>query len=346
MPNPALLLSQLETDLMVSIVKHLSKGNIGTAAWQAEKLAQFGTVSRRLAKQIQESTPEVRAALSTLLDDAAKRAANGVDAAIPKTWAGSLPADADEALRAVLFTWDTAAAEAINQLNAKMLGQAREMYTDVIEKATAEVLSGVKAGRAAIVDTSRALAKQGLSPFVDAAGRRWTTEAYAQTIIRSNVRNVTTNIQLERAQQWGKDLMGVTSHVGARPGCEPYQGRVFSISGDSKNYPALAETTMGDVDGLFGINCGHDLYPYTEGEPLLYKPYPKEENDRAYENSQRQRLLERNIRAAKRDLEIAQATGVQSNIDRAKKSVSHQQGRMRDFIDNTGRTRRSGRERI
>jgi hypothetical protein len=72
----------------------------------------------------------------------------------------------------------------------------------------------------------------------------------------------------------------------------------------------------------------------------------EKENRKAYEESQLQRQYERNIRTAKRDLDIAKATGDAELIKDMKQKVQQEQARMRSFINNTGRARRYDREQI
>ena len=146
-----------------------------------------------------------------------------------------------------------------------------------------------------------------------------------------------------KARDAGLDLVEVDSHAGARPGCEPYQGKVYSLSGNTEGYDKLSETSYGDLDGLFGINCGHNMYPYQPGTERTYKPYPKSENEETYKNSQRQRYLERQIRAAKRQREVA--TG-EEDKRKAQALLANRQKAMRNFIDDTGRTRLREREQI
>jgi len=83
-------------------------------------------------------------------------------------------------------------------------------------------------------------------------------------------------------------------------------------------------------------------YSYPQDEPLQ----PKEENDKEYEQSQIQRQYERNIRKAKRDAEIAAATGDTEAAKAANTKVLQEQKRMRAFIKDTGRARRYDREQI
>jgi tRNA uridine 5-carbamoylmethylation protein Kti12 len=69
---------------------------------------------------------------------------------------------------------------------------------------------------------------------------------------------------------------------------------------------------------------------------------PEAQNNKGYAESQQQRALERRIRAQKRELE---ALGdMATDDDRAK--LRQYQADMREFINQTGRTRRYDREQI
>src|SRR5574344_1273551 len=112
------------------------------------------------------------------------------------------------------------------------------------------------------------------------------------------MRNATTESQIERMDELDEDLIEVSSHAGARPLCAPYQGHVYSRTGKSTQYPSLDSTSYGEPAGLFGINCGHVMYPYFPGTKQTYKPTDDEsQNVEDYKESQKQRQIERSIRS-------------------------------------------------
>lgn len=74
------------------------------------------------------------------------------------------------------------------------------------------------------------------------------------------------------------------------------------------------------------------------------KPEPESVNERQYAESQRQRYLERRIRRAKLDVAIAKATQDDEAVKDANRTLRARQAAMRDFISDTGRTRRYDRE--
>ena len=108
-------------------------------------------------------------------------------------------------------------------------------------------------------------------------------------------------------------------------------------SGRYSPIPAVTQTRL--------INCGHYPIPIVPGVTIPHGAdniQPKEENDKAYEESQVQRSLERQIREAKRVVEMA---GDKASPE-MKQKVKDAQEQMRDFIARTGRTRRYDREKI
>ena len=146
--------------------------------------------------------------------------------------------------------------------------------------------------------------------------------------LRTTMGNTARAAQDARCDEWGIQLIEVSSHNGARPKCAPYQGRIFSrdgsrgvtrdLDGDRIEYIPLSETSYGEPDGLFGINCGHQQYPFIPGASVRrYYPYPEEENAEHYRELQGQRTLERKIRADKRECMMLQETGDEEGLRKA-----------------------------
>ena len=74
------------------------------------------------------------------------------------------------------------------------------------------------------------------------------------------------------------------------------------------------------------------------------EPEPESVNERQYSESQKQRYLERRIRRAKLDVAIAKATQDDEAVKDANRTLRARQAAMREFISDTGRTRRYDRE--
>ena len=342
------MLSVIESEMLSNLVTLLVQGDIDDVRWQANKLQQIGKLRAFNLKTIQTNRVKLLDAVRKEIEAEALKRANMVDdvtAGAGKTLGAVLPANADPAIVAVIDTWEKAAAKKFDQAFAPMLSKADQIYTDTIYKAVAKQQLGVS-GRQAIAEACSEWSQQGLQAFTDSAGRQWTTEAYAQTVIRSNMTQAATATQFTRMEELGEDLVEISSHLGARPKCEPYQGKIYSLSGTSKNYPPLSSTSYGEPDGLFGINCRHSMYVYFPGTEKTFHPQDEERNATAYANSQKQRALERSIREAKRNLDLMAKTKDEPSINKAKDILRNRELNMREFIDATGRKRRPDREEI
>ena len=94
------------------------------------------------------------------------------------------------------------------------------------------------------------------------------------------------------------------------------------------------------------INCGHYPIPFIPGYSIARQPQQTEEqNAKDYEESQKQRSLEREYRYAKRDLNVLKAQGAsEAEIQAARAKVPNARTNLNEFCEETGRARRSGRE--
>lgn len=223
-----------------------------------------------------------------------------------------------------------------------------------LNKAAASVVEGTENRTKALRKCIRKLNDAGIVGYYDRLNRAWTAEAYVNMSIRTTVHNTYIQSIKTRQQEYGSDVFQVSSHAGARPLCYPYQGKFYSWSGrsgeitlgDGKKYPfePISVTSYGEPAGLFGINCGHVPYPMINNvsEPIQEDIPSEEENTREYQESQEQRLLERQIRNAKREVELLGDLAEEKDVERVKRA----QARMREFIKVTGRTRRYDREQI
>ena len=231
----------------------------------------------------------------------------------------------------------------------------------ILDEAVRKTYEG-KARQSAVAEAIRQMIDENVSGYIDRAGRKWSAEAYANMYCRTNVHNMSIDVVQKRNEDYGNDLIQVDKHAGARPLCAPYQGKIFSTSGRSgtvkdalgkkHRFKPLSSTSYGEPAGLFGINCGHNPIPFIPGiSTLVNKPLTKaeiEENDEVYQESQRQRAIEREIRKAKTEVVALKKAGLEDSDDFAKASakIKRKQEKMKLFIAETGRTRRTDRERV
>jgi len=151
---------------------------------------------------------------------------------------------------------------------------------------------------------------------------------------------------MRRMDEFGHDLVRTSAHFGARPTHATWQGRIFSRTG-SGGYPDFyAVTGYGTGAGLQGWNCRHTFgpaFPGDPGAPDLPERVNGMTSDEYYEATQKQRKLERAIRAVKGDIAAYQAVGLygsSSDVVEARLRLGRYQRQMRDLISATGLERR------
>lgn len=348
---------KIEEQLLVNIAKRLKKnGSLLTedniSSWQTEQLAMLGSLTQEniisIAKYSGMAIDEVSKALKTAGYEAVSEQETDLQEAVALGLLVAPPRiEASQALQNVIGAYQAQVLDTFNLVGTTMLNQSQQVYLDIVNNVTGVVLSGSMTPLVALRTMASKWANKGIPVLIDKADRHWSTEAYLNMIMRSTINNVANKMQDTRMDEYGVDLIEVSSHMGARPKCAPYQGRIFSRSGKHTKYPALSTTSFGEKDGLRGINCRHTFYPYIESVTRrTYKPYNAKENNEQYKLTQQQRSLERAIRKAKKELAMMQAMGDETGIKEARNKVREHQKAMRDFIEQSGLTRNREREQI
>lgn len=346
----------LEEQILTNIANYLSKNDKlleeDVQSWQVRSLSLLGQLSEDNLETIAEEAGISLDAVMQMLESAGYMAVDEIEGDLKEgAQKGSLMVPPDpkdsQVLRNIITTYANQAKDSFNLVNSTMLEQSKQIYLDIINQTTAKVLAGVSTPRQALVETVSKWVEKGVPALIDRSSRQWSTEGYVNTVLRSMVNNVANDMQEARMDEYECDLVEISSHSGARPKCAKYQGKIYSRSGRSRKYPPLRETSIGEPDGLFGINCRHKKYPYVEGISLkTYQAINQNQNKKVYEESQKQRYLEREIRKAKRQLQMTETLGNEEQITKARAKVREKQYNMRQFIAATDRTRRYEREVI
>lgn len=146
-------------------------------------------------------------------------------------------------------------------------------------------------------------AEEGIEGVRYSNGRMMKIDSYTEMVARTQTNNASRQATMFRLQEYGIDLVQISVHHPCSPMCEPYQGKVFSVSGTSDRYMALDDAI---ADGLFHPNCKHFMAGYTPGVNELPDPQMSvSRNNEQYKALQQQRYNERQIRAWKRRHEAA-----------------------------------------
>ena len=351
--------------------------------YQAKMLAQIGQVNKETIRIIRNGLEDADLALQGVLEQAI---IDAVKTAEPELLEGvksgvfqmpTTPIIAPNQMRAFQLYYEQAA-QKLNLVNTVMLESTQSAYqqmvSDVvsqielsdkinrtqiaIDTATGEIVTGVSSWNQAIKHATDSLKNGGITGFIDHAGRQWSAEGYVAMDMRTTVFNTGRAATWETNQNFGNDLYVVSYHNGARPLCYPWQNKVISSMDSSRKVIDLdgneiqvipqSATSYGQPAGLFGINCKHYPTPFIPGVSVIEgHPQDPEANVKTYEESQKQRALERKLREEKRDLQMLKEQGA-SDEDIAKQRAKCRQTseEIDEFCKSTGRARHRDREAV
>jgi hypothetical protein len=187
---------------------------------------------------------------------------------------------------------------------------------------------------------------RGVPALIDKAGKSWQPDVYLRMVISNQVKQTGNLISIQHAKEYGA-FVKVSSHAGCRPTHLQYQGQVYSVDGDSTQYPDLySSTSYGSAAGLCGINCHHYVMPYVPsyGTPDVDSLDPNENNER-YQLTQKQRSMERDLRAAERQSVATQKLGDQDAQNVALNLVKKRRKRLNDFVHSANLAHEVSQER-
>lgn len=202
----------------------------------------------------------------------------------------------------------------------------------------------------------RELTAKGVTGFVDRKGKHWNLSAYVEMAVRTAAMRAYNASHQARLLAMGVTYFTVSDTARPCPLCLPWQGRVLSASGASEvtawaadrdehvKFRVDATVAEATAAGLFHPNCKHTLVAYLPGVTRLSSvPSWTDADERRYQDTQRLRALERQVRAAK-----LQALGALTDLDRkrAQRLARAGQAKIREHTAHTGLNRRPRREQL
>ena len=240
--------------------------------------------------------------------------------------------------------------EVLERQNIALAKDQAALWYDV----TAEAIARHQAGeptRAVMERGVTRLANSGLETIDYISGTKTTIDAALRRHIVSQANQARNRLLMQRMDEWEWDLVFVDAHFGARPSHAEWQGKVYSRSGRSTEYPSLVDATgYGTVTGLCGANCYHYMTPYVPGySELPDMDYSEQEritgmtSDEYYAATQKQRRYERLIRSQKREISYLQE--VRADAVKQRIRLGELQDKLRQFTHDNHLRRDYERER-
>lgn len=325
------LYQELENFILRDITRRLlSAGEMtATADRLIWKLKQMGDSQVKIERKLKKMTGLAKKELRALLQDAVIASWKD-DNTILKRLLGYLPRNPLKN-PAVIRIMDAEYKKSLGELENLTRTTMKQSQIDLInmlDEADLRVAAGVQSYSAAVCDILDRYAGRGI--YVDyPSGTRRTLEAAVRCCVVTSMNQTAAQVTNRYIVEGGIEYVLVSAHLGARVAQKgqpdlashaDWQGKVYRIRGSEKGYPNLLDSTGYDIDpqsgsgsvkntlGLHGYNCRHSHKPW---DPRLRNPYvdekgnlkiDREENKKRYELQQKQRAMERSLRAWKRKL--------------------------------------------
>lgn len=207
-------------------------------------------------------------------------------------------------------------------------------YQHQLNLGLVKLTSGAYSWQQVVNECVKELAQSGLRSIDYKSGRTMQLDTAVRNAVMTASSQLAGKITMMNMEETGEQLVEVDSHWGARTDSSGghsdhafWQGKVYAIDNgkhaqearrlgyfirnleDATGYPS-------DPTGLHGYNCRHTMYPFFEGisEPNQWDPEPEPVTVNGktytyYEATQKQRQMERGIRATKREIEAQRAIG-------------------------------------
>lgn len=324
------LYEQLQIWILKDITRRLlSAGEMtATADRLIWKLKQMGESQAAIEKKLQTLTGLTRKELRSILQDAVLTSWEDDRATL-----GQLGIELSNPLEnaAVIRVMDAEYKKSLGELTNLTRTTMKQSQIDLInmlDEADMRVAAGVQSYSASVCDILDRYAGRGI--YVDyPSGTCRTLEAAVRLCVVTSMNQTAAQVTNQYIVEGGIEYVLVSAHLGARVAQKgqpalashaDWQGKVYRIRGSEKGYPNLLDSTGYDIDpqsgsgsvknplGLHGYNCRHSHKPW---DPRLRNPYmdengnlkiDSEENKKRYELQQKQRAMERSLRAWKRKL--------------------------------------------
>lgn len=361
---------QLEQDIIADIARRVRKEErwTETAELQAEELRRLGwspyririEVMRRLqankeyAAMIERNTLEAKAAQQAAVDEARE--------ALREQAPELFETVGNMAFRNDLSLWEQAGQRltrggavdrAVREMRKRATGDilnltrtmgfsfptgsvpARRAFTAALNSALTQAVSGTVSYQQACANAVRLLTQSGLRHIDYKNGVTRQIDTAVRNAVLTASAQLSGEIMQANIEESGVAYVQVSAHWGARDSHAVWQGKVYSLA-EFRRVCGYGEPS--NPDHIYSYNCRHTHYPYWPGisEPVEYPPEPGpfEADGKKYtyyQATQRQRAMERSIRAMKRDALAQDAMGDKGALAAAKIRLDEKTAAYRRF---------------
>lgn len=309
------LINDIEMDLVRNILNRIDNydGIKGSLKWYTDKLVELKLLDKENIKVFDKNKNYFK----KIIEDIAEGFGNHIDNLenLEKYYKKGLinvnPISFYESIavnnlinEAISDTYDI-----MDLIKTKAIEGANEAYKNILNKAYIETSSGVYTYTEAIRKAIDEFSNSGIKAAHYKDGRSITIEAVTRRDVITRMNKLVGDCELEHAKELDTNLVYVDQHLGARVRTEytkhdyeahdEWQGKKYMIVGSNEKYDNLYDKTgYGEMLGLKGINCYHNMRPTWEWEEIP-KQIDLKENAKVREILDKRNYYARKIRNLK-----------------------------------------------
>lgn len=334
----------------------------GSLEWQLKKLDELGALTAESIKVIASMSKRTEVEILKMLEKASignidmkmleKAYSNGFIFVNPQKMMQS------PALRNTIELSYKELNGTFKLIQTKALESTKQAYMDIINRSYLETASGIYDYNTSIRKALRDFADEGITGATYRRGNKYVKYSIEGTVRRDTITAVhqLANRGAEKAaQELGVGYFEISAHIGARVSKDPignhaaWQGKVYKLEGSEPEYPNLKEKTgyPDAIQGLAGVNCRHRMFPFFPGISV-HNPHQidLEENKKVFAAQQKQRAMERGIRATKKRMIVAKSSGDTDKAKEYRKELTARQKAIEEFCKKNNLRRQTEREMV
>lgn len=258
-----------QVDIANRVRQAIQTGDLSTAARQRAQLASVIAVLDQMGAAIEPLARQIVAQAHQESADLTAQRIRGLHITAPEI-PGSFTGVSREAVKAL-----QAAITGRLQESRRIVGRTvQDVYARAGRRAALRAVLGAagsprEAQRQMTMDLMRdrdvaRMVREGGFGFVDRAGKRWALDTYTEMAIRTVTRQAVVEGALARMASHGITLGRITSVADPCPICEPYDGRLVSLTGEQGDYRGEAVYSLGELPNggpPLHPNCRHSIGP-------------------------------------------------------------------------------------
>lgn len=222
------------------------------------------------------------------------------------------------------------------QAHRAILRTTPDAFRAAVADAVVPALVGTETGRAAAQRAWWDLSRRGIAGFRDRSGRNWRLSSYAEMATRTATARARQDAKHDRLSAEGLDLVIVGGDSDRCTRCRPWHGRILSVSGRSRGtirvehpirdgeyveVPVAGSVAEARAAGWGHPQCRCSTDAYLPGITRVPSRTERIDTGEQYKARQRQRALERQIRAAKEAKTAALDQGARTRANAALRSA-------------------------